>query len=105
MLSSIRTWSTEYRHYRHERVQRGKEGPNPHPLENLKAIGFLWYTVLEPLGNHKATKPAILGPTAKGSRMLSHFQLYTGFSYAGRGSGWGIMNSDNELKKKTMNSE
>ena len=50
---------------------RGGGGPNPHPLENLKAIGFLWSTVPEPLGNHKATKPASnVGPSSARQRRV-----------------------------------
>ena len=71
MLSSIRTWNTEYRHCKHAQVQRGEEVPDPHPLENTKAIGFLWYTVPEPVGNHKATKPASnVGPSSARQRRV-----------------------------------
>ena len=53
------------------RVQRGG-GQGARPPENLKAIGFLSNTGLDPLKNHKATKPvfnvgrAIIGVSLAG---------------------------------------
>ena len=41
----------------------GAGGPDPHPLENHKNIGFLSNAGPSPLENHKATKPAFnVGP-------------------------------------------
>ena len=36
----------------------GGGSPDPHPPGNHKAIGFFSNTGLDPLENHKATKPA-----------------------------------------------
>ena len=42
----------------------GAESPDP-PLKNHKNIGFLCITGLDPLENHKATKPAFnVGPAS-----------------------------------------
>ena len=41
----------------------GDRGSGP-PLKNHKAIGFLSNTGLDPLKNHKATKPAFSAPSS-----------------------------------------
>ena len=44
----------------------GTGGPDPYPLENHKAIGFLGNTGPDSLANHKATKPAFnVGPAKR----------------------------------------
>ena len=57
----------------HVRIQRGgggQGGPDPPPpLKNHKHIGFLSNTGLNPLKNHKATKPAFnIGPSSARQR-------------------------------------
>ena len=48
---------------RHARIQKGIGGPTPPPLKIHKNIGVLNNTGLDPLKNHKATKPAFnFGP-------------------------------------------
>ena len=43
----------------------GTGGPDPHPLENYKAIAFLSNTGTAPLKSHTATKPLfIVGPSS-----------------------------------------
>ena len=50
----------------HGRTQRGDSPP---PLKNHKIIGFLSKTGLDPLENHKATKPAFkVGPPSAHQR-------------------------------------
>ena len=67
--SALRTrnfyWSKQYEHWSHWRIQSGGQGWDPPPphLKNHKNIGFLSNTGLDPLKNHKATKPALnVGP-------------------------------------------
>ena len=48
----------------------GTGGPDP-PLKNHKNIGFLCNTGLDPLKNHKATKPAFnVGPSSARQRNI-----------------------------------
>ena len=48
------------------RIQRGGGGArDPDALESYKNLGFHSNTDPDPLENHKATKPAIIGPPAK----------------------------------------
>ena len=72
MLSTVRVTDKLFVHVQ---IQGGGErggqggvgvdrGPDP-PLENYKAIGFLSNTGLDPLKNHKATRPAFnVGPSS-----------------------------------------
>ena len=39
--------------------RRWDKGPDPPPFENLKNLGLLSNTVLDPLENRKATKPML----------------------------------------------
>ena len=41
----------------HGWIQSGGRGVEPHPPEQLKTLGYLSNTGLDPLKNHKATKP------------------------------------------------
>ena len=51
----------------------GGGGPDPPPLENHKATGFLSNTGPHPLVNHKATKPALnIWPSSAGQRENSY---------------------------------
>ena len=54
----------------HVRIQGGGGGQCPDsPLKNYTAIGFLSNTDLDPLENHKATKPSFnVGPSSARQR-------------------------------------
>ena len=63
---------------------RGADPPPPtHTLKNPKAIGFLSVTGLDPLKNHKATKPAFnVGPALETFPWLADdFPLLVVFGY------------------------
>ena len=52
-----------YQHIKNARIQK-EDRSGPPTLENYRAIGFLSNTGPDALNKHKATKPAIVGPTS-----------------------------------------